>query len=70
MELHEQAAKYAPVEHRTIPKQIEYWAKIGKIAEENPDLTIDAIKDILLALEEEKHGMIKPFVFSEDAGKK
>jgi hypothetical protein len=37
---------------RSISKQIEYWAKIGKIAEENPDLPYSFIKDILLGQQE------------------
>jgi len=27
---------------------VEYWAKLGRIAEENPDLPISFIKDILI----------------------
>lgn len=34
-----QAKQYTQIEHRSIPKQIEYWSRIGKIAKENPDLT-------------------------------
>ena len=37
----------AQVQDRTISEQIEYWSKIGKIAEENPDLTFSLIKEIL-----------------------
>lgn len=32
------------VSNRSIAEQIEYWAKIGQIAEENPDLTYEFIK--------------------------
>jgi hypothetical protein len=39
----------AQVQERTISEQIEYWSKIGKIAEENPDLTFSLIKEILAA---------------------
>ena len=39
----------AQVQDRTISEQIEYWSKIGKIAEENPDLTFSLIKKILAA---------------------
>ena len=49
-----QADKYAAVFSRSIPKQIEHWVKIGRIAEENPDLPYEFIKDILLSLEEAK----------------
>jgi len=38
--------------HRTPARQIEYWAKIGKIAEENPELPLSFVKDILIAMEE------------------
>lgn len=60
-ELVEEAKRYASVYSRSTPKQIEYWAKIGKIAEENPDLPYDFIKDVLLAMEEPS----EPFDFSE-----
>ena len=38
------ATKYARVFHRSPPKQIEYWATIGKISEENPDLPLRFVK--------------------------
>jgi hypothetical protein len=34
----EDAKTYAQAMHRSVPKQIEYWACLGKVAEENPDL--------------------------------
>ena len=34
------ATKYAKVFHRSPPKQIEHWATIGKITEENPGLPV------------------------------
>ena len=42
----------AEVENRTVPGQIEYWAKIGKIAEQNPDLPYNLIREILIGLQE------------------
>ena len=42
--------------NRSVAGQIEHWAKIGKIAEENPDLTYDFIKNILIAQQEAKIG--------------
>ena len=45
----EQAKRYALIQHRSVPKQIEYWSQIGKIAEENPDLPFSMIRDILIA---------------------
>ena len=44
-----QAELFASIEHRSAPKQIEYWSQIGKIAQENPDLTFSMIREILIA---------------------
>lgn len=52
----DQARRYAVIEHRSVPKQIEYWSQIGKIAEENPDLPFSMIRDILIADQEEAVG--------------
>ncbi len=52
----EQAKRYAIIEHRSVPKQIEYWSRVGKIAEENPDLPFSMIRDILVADLEEPSG--------------
>ncbi|MFZ2220047.1 MAG: hypothetical protein WAV85_15395 [Rhodoferax sp.] len=48
----EQAKRYALIQHRSVPKQIEYWSQIGRIAEENPDLPFSMIRDILIADQE------------------
>ena len=58
-----EADKYAAVFSRSIPKQIEHWVKIGRIAEENPDLSYSFIKDILLSLEEAKTENPIPYKF-------
>ncbi len=50
------AKRYANIEHRSVPKQIEYWSQIGKIAVENPDLPFSVIRDILIADQEEPVG--------------
>lgn len=52
----DQARRYASIEHRSVPKQIEYWSRIGKIAEENPDLPFSMIREILIADQEEAVG--------------
>ena len=51
-----QAKQYTQIEHRSVPKQIEYWSRIGKIAEENPDLTFAMIRQIMIADLEEPSG--------------
>jgi hypothetical protein len=52
----ETAKRYGCIEHRSVPKQIEYWSQIGKIAAENPDLSFSVIRDILIADQEEPAG--------------
>jgi len=47
-----QARRYAAIQHRSMPKQIEYWSHIGKIAEENPELSFTVIRDIMIADQE------------------
>ena len=48
----EQAKIYGRIEHRSVPKQIEYWSQIGKIAQDNPDLPFSLICEILIADQE------------------
>lgn len=48
-ELANEARRHAAVEQRSLPRQIEYWSRIGKVAEENPDLPYAFIRDMLLA---------------------
>ena len=62
-EIVNEAKRYASVYSRSTPKQIEYWAHIGKIAEENPDLSYRFIKDILLAKAEADHNHTTPYEF-------
>ena len=51
-----EAKKSSRVEHRSITGQIEFWARLGKCAEENPDLTYKLIKEILVGLSELDQG--------------
>ena len=46
-ELYVQAVAIGKVETRTAPQQVEHWAKIGKMAADNPDLTYSFIKSML-----------------------
>ena len=55
-ELITDARVHSKVNKRSLTAQIEFWAKIGKCSEENPDLTYDQIKEILLGLEELNSG--------------
>lgn len=49
------AKVYADATSRSIPKQIEHWARIGRIAEDNPDLPFSFISEALLAQSEVKN---------------
>jgi len=57
----EKAKAYGLIEHRSVPKQIEYWSQIGKIAQENPDLPFSMIREILIA---DQEPVISEYVFS------
>jgi hypothetical protein len=50
---------------RSVAGQIEYWAKIGQIVEENTDLPLPMIHDILIGKEQIKSGQGTPYVFGE-----
>ena len=47
--LYEQAKSVSKGECRTIAGQLEFWAKIGKAALDNPDLPIEFVRDLLIA---------------------
>lgn len=48
---------------RSTAKQIEHWARLGRIAEQNPDMPYKLIKEVLLGLEEAESGLTKPYQF-------
>lgn len=48
----EDSKAHAQAASRSTSKQIEHWAKIGKVAEANLDLTYGFIRDAQLAQEE------------------
>lgn len=60
-QLYEQAQHKAALEHRSTAEQIEFWAKLGRAALENPDLPVSFIADSLLSLME-SHVELEPFV--------
>lgn len=62
-DLVKEARKYSRVDHRSITGQIEHWARIGKCAEENPDLTYGLIKEILIGIEELEQGEMTEYNF-------
>ena len=59
--LYEQARREAQAEHRTIAGQVEYWAKIGRAALDNPDLPVSFIAESLASMAEPREE-VTPFV--------
>lgn len=55
-ELVNEARKFSKIDHRSLTGQIEHWARIGKCAEENPDLTYELIKEMFIGIEELNQG--------------
>jgi len=65
-EIVQEAKKYAKIESRSVPKQIEYWVKIGKAAQDNPDLPISFIEGAFKARKEIERGECTPFDFKQN----
>lgn len=66
-ELYENAKAQAQAECRTIAGQIEFWAKVGKAALDNPDLPVEFVRDLLIARAEGRE-RATPFVPQGRAG--
>ena len=62
-ELVDEARKFSRIDHRSLTGQIEHWARIGKCAEENPDLTYSLVKEILMGIEELERGEKSEYKF-------
>lgn len=56
------AKVHAEAKSRSVPKQIEHWAKIGRIAEDNPDLPYGFIEELLLAQAEVENNRVSRYV--------
>jgi hypothetical protein len=67
-DIYSAAKKVAKAEFRSVPHQIEFWAKIGKCALDNPDLPIEFIKEILIAKNQDR-SLAEPFIFEIKATK-
>ena len=62
-ELVREAKIYSKIDQRSVTGQIEHWARIGKCAEENPDLTYSLIKEIMIGLAELEQGESSEYTF-------
>lgn len=59
--LYDQARADAAAEHRTIAGQVEFWAKVGRAALDNPDLPVSFIAESLISMAEPRD-QATPFV--------
>ena len=59
--LYNQAKADAAAENRTIAGQIEFWAKVGRAALDNPDLPVSFISESLASMAEPRSDAT-PFV--------
>lgn len=55
------ARSYASVGNCSVSKQIEHWARIGRLVEENSDINYNIIKKILFGLEEMQFGNVQTY---------
>ena len=60
-QLYDQARNDARAEHRTISGQVEYWARVGRAALDNPDLPVTFIAESLASMAEAREDTT-PFV--------
>jgi len=51
------------VMNRSVAGQVEYWARIGKAMQDNPDMTLEFIEGIFRADEEEEIYGLVPYEF-------
>jgi len=59
--LYELAKQDAILEHRTIAGQIEFWARVGRAALDNPDLPVSFVAESLASMAEPSD-QAQPFV--------
>ena len=59
--LYDLARSEAAAEHRSIAGQVEYWATVGRVALDNPDLPVSFIAESLASLAEQREAAV-PFV--------
>ncbi len=62
-ELLQRAAIMAKALHRSTPKQIEHWARIGEIMEDNPELPYGFVRLAIIAKAEKEAGKLESYDF-------
>lgn len=59
----EDARLHAKASRRSVPEQIEYWARLGKAVEDNADLGTHMIQDLLAGIKDIKLQKLAPYHF-------
>jgi len=62
-DLLDKAAIMGKALNRSTPKQIEHWARIGEIMEDNPDLPYEFVKQAIIAKAEIEAGKLEEYKF-------
>ncbi len=62
-DLVDRASVIAKALNRTPPKQIEHWAKIGEMMEDNPDLPYEFVRQAIIAKAEKEAGKLGAYSF-------
>jgi hypothetical protein len=62
----QKALLMSKIEKRSLTGQIEHWAQIGQIAEENPDLSYSMIKEMLIGMAEIESGKMSQYQFDRE----
>lgn len=59
----EKAKIIGKAQSRSAAKQIEHWAKIGRMMEDNPDLSYEFVQQSLIAKAEAEAGELEAYTF-------
>jgi ParD-like antitoxin of type II bacterial toxin-antitoxin system len=59
-DLFNDAKRYGLVQKRSVAGQVEYWARLGKVASDNSDLPFAFIEKTMISLAEAKDGLVTP----------
>ena len=62
-DLVEKATIMAKALNRTPPKQIEHWAKIGEMMEDNPELSYEFVRQAIISKAEKEAGKLEAYNF-------
>ncbi len=62
-ELVDKASIMGKALNRSTPKQIEHWAKIGEMMEDNPDLPYEFVRQAIIAKAEKEAGKLEGYDF-------